>query len=66
MFHLESYASQFALLHLVEHLWEKGLGWLDIQMLTPHMERMGAIEVSREGYLERLQREQESVRELFP
>ena len=51
MFHHESYASQLALLHLLEHLAARGLEWIDIQMVTPHMERLGAREVSRGRFL---------------
>ncbi len=54
MFHLEPNASKLALLHLVEHLRERGLEWIDIQMLTPHMESLGAKEIAREEFLKKL------------
>jgi leucyl/phenylalanyl-tRNA--protein transferase len=54
MFHRESDASKLALLHLIEHLRGRGLGWLDIQVLTPLLERLGARAVSREDFLVRL------------
>jgi leucyl/phenylalanyl-tRNA---protein transferase len=56
MFHLRPNASKLALLHLVEHLRARGLDWLDIQVLTPHMEAFGARLVPREEFLDRLAR----------
>jgi leucyl/phenylalanyl-tRNA--protein transferase len=55
MFYLEDNASKLALLHLIKHLVAKGLDWIDIQTLTPHMERLGARAVGREIFLARLQ-----------
>ena len=54
MFHLESNASKFALLHLVEHLAAHGLDWLDIQVMTPHLESFGARPIPRSEFLQRL------------
>ena len=54
MFHLRPNASKLALLHLVEHLRARGLDWLDIQVMTPHMEALGARLVPREEFLQRL------------
>ncbi|HEV2708115.1 MAG TPA: leucyl/phenylalanyl-tRNA--protein transferase [Pyrinomonadaceae bacterium] len=54
MFYTRPNASKLALLHLVEHLSARGLDWMDIQVLTPHMERLGAKNVPREAFLERL------------
>lgn len=65
MFHHEPYASHLALLHLVEHLQARGLGWMDIQVMTPHMEHLGAREIGREEFLERLGVELDHGRELF-
>lgn len=47
-------ASKVALVHLVEHLRRRGYRLFDIQQLTPHTERLGAIEIARSEYLERL------------
>jgi leucyl/phenylalanyl-tRNA--protein transferase len=66
MFHREPYASQFALLHLVEHLKRRGLKWLDIQMLTPHLVRMGAHTVPRPTFLKLLEKAIKPKRDLFP
>jgi leucyl/phenylalanyl-tRNA---protein transferase len=65
MFHVEPNASKLALLHLVEHLRERGLDWLDIQMLTPHMEALGAKEIPRDRFLERLKATLKQGRKLF-
>jgi leucyl/phenylalanyl-tRNA--protein transferase len=47
--------SKVALVHLVEHLRERKFQLFDIQFLTAHTARLGAIEISREEYLRRLQ-----------
>jgi leucyl/phenylalanyl-tRNA--protein transferase len=65
MFRLRPNASKLALLHLVEHLRARGLSWLDIQVLTPHMEALGAKLIPREAFLERLAREQARGLKLF-
>jgi leucyl/phenylalanyl-tRNA---protein transferase len=54
MFSLVSDASKVGLVHLVRHLKMRGYVLLDIQMMTPHMEHFGAIEVSRHAYQYRL------------
>jgi leucyl/phenylalanyl-tRNA---protein transferase len=51
MFRLRPNASKLALLFLIEHLRARGLGWLDIQVMTPHMEALGARLVPREEFL---------------
>jgi len=65
MFFLEPNASKMALLFLVDHLQERGLEWLDIQVMTPHMETMGAHNIPRGEFLDRLERELASGRTLF-
>ena len=54
MFYREPNASKLALLHLIDHLRSRGLDWLDTQMLTPHIARLGARAVPRELFLRRL------------
>ena len=54
MFYHEPNASKLALLHLIDHLGARGLDWLDIQVLTPHMARLGARAVARDRFLARL------------
>ncbi len=54
MFHTATDASKVALTHLVDRLNADGAELLDTQWLTPHLESLGGIEVSREDYLELL------------
>ena len=54
MFHLRPNASKLALLFLVEHLRARGLDWLDIQVMTPHMAALGAREITRDEFLAKL------------
>jgi leucyl/phenylalanyl-tRNA--protein transferase len=54
MFYRVPEASKVALVRLVEHLRSRGYALMDIQQLTPHTARFGAIEISRQEYLERL------------
>jgi leucyl/phenylalanyl-tRNA--protein transferase len=54
MFYREANASKLALLHLVDRLSARGLDWLDIQVLTPHMARLGARAMPRDVFLQRL------------
>ncbi len=55
MFSRVSDASKVALVTLVRRLEARGYRLLDIQQATPHMVRMGAKEVSRRQYLDRLE-----------
>jgi leucyl/phenylalanyl-tRNA--protein transferase len=54
MFHLEPHASKVALLAMIERLRAMGHTWMDIQMVTPHMEALGAREISRDEFLDRI------------
>ncbi|HST51653.1 MAG TPA: leucyl/phenylalanyl-tRNA--protein transferase [Pyrinomonadaceae bacterium] len=65
MFRLRPNASKLALLFLVEHLKARGLGWLDIQVMTPHMKALGARLVSRNRFLELLALARERNLKLF-
>jgi leucyl/phenylalanyl-tRNA--protein transferase len=56
MFHRASNASKVALCHLVDRLRERGFALFDVQMVTPATSRLGAVEISRAEYLQRLQR----------
>lgn len=55
MFYARPHASKLALLFLIEHLRQRGLDWLDIQVMTPHMRAFGAREISRRLFLMRLE-----------
>ena len=66
MFHRIDDASKLCVLHLIEHLSARGSTWMDIQQLTPHFEVLGAREIPRDEFLERLSRERPAQRVLFP
>jgi len=65
MFYREHNASKLALLHLIGHLQVRGLDWIDVQVLTPHMVRLGAREIPRDVFLENLQRTRARRLQLF-
>jgi len=65
MFRLRPNASKLALLFLIEHLRARGLDWLDIQVITPHMESLGARLVPREEFLSLLSRARARNLKLF-
>lgn len=46
--------SKIALAYLVDHLQECGFMLLDTQFITPHLQSLGAIEISREEYHDQL------------
>ncbi len=54
MFFRRSDASKAALVGLFERLKERGFELVDTQMLTEHTESLGAYEISRDEYLDRL------------
>ena len=54
MFYRVRDASKVAIVYLLEHLAARGYRLLDIQQLTDHTARLGAIEISRRHYLARL------------
>lgn len=56
MFHEVRDASKVALCSLVDHLRARRFALLDTQWLTPHLERFGAVTISRREYLFRLRR----------
>ena len=49
-------ASKVALARLVERLRDRGFELLDTQWVTPHLEKFGACEITRDEYLEKLTR----------
>lgn len=65
MFYLRPNASKLALLHLIEHLRQGGLDWLDIQVMTPHMKALGARTISRGEFLDKLAAARERKLKLF-
>jgi leucyl/phenylalanyl-tRNA--protein transferase len=54
MFHHRTDASKVALVALVDLLVAGGATLLDVQWCTPHLATLGAVELSRTSYLERL------------
>jgi leucyl/phenylalanyl-tRNA--protein transferase len=54
MFSRERDASKVALVHLFERLRNRGFELFDTQLLNEHTERLGAYEISRSEYLQRL------------
>jgi leucyl/phenylalanyl-tRNA--protein transferase len=56
MFSNERDASKVALVHLVIRLKKAGFLLLDTQFVTPHLQRFGAVEISRPDYRQRLAR----------
>lgn len=65
MFFLRSNASKFALLFLIQHLKNRGARWLDVQVMTPHFKVLGAREIDREDFLDKLEETQRLLLKLF-
>jgi leucyl/phenylalanyl-tRNA--protein transferase len=55
MFHRVTDASKVALAALVERLRERRFTLLDVQYVTPHLESLGAVEITRREYERRLE-----------
>ena len=54
MFYRQTDASKLALYYLMEHLNTKGISWIDTQMVTPVIENLGGIEISRDEFIKML------------
>lgn len=54
MFHQVTDGSKAAMVAMIQHLRAIGVSLIDLQVLTEHTERMGAIEIPRDEYIERL------------
>jgi leucyl/phenylalanyl-tRNA--protein transferase len=54
MFYKRPNASKLALLHLIDHLISRGSEWLDVQVMTPHIQALGAKEIERDEFLKKL------------
>ena len=54
MFYVESNASKLCLMRMIAHLKSKGLQWLDTQMVTPVLEKLGGKYITRDEFLDRL------------
>lgn len=65
MFHEKTDASKLALLFLIDHLRARGATWLDCQVMTPHMDALGAREIPRARFLDLLEEAQTARLRLF-
>lgn len=65
MFYRKPNGSKLALLHLIEHLRERGATWLDCQVMTPHMETLGARLITRARFLDMMEAAQKRGLTLF-
>jgi len=54
MFHRVTDASKLAFVHWVQHLQAQGFGLIDCQMKTSHLTSLGAREISRQEFSQRL------------
>lgn len=66
MFFRQPNASKLCLLFLVDHLASRGLDWMDVQTMTPHMQRLGATLLRRDEFLALLQETRSRGLGLFP
>jgi leucyl/phenylalanyl-tRNA--protein transferase len=55
MFHRETDMSKVALVELVQRLRLSGFALLEVQYVTPHLARFGAVEIELEQYLRRVE-----------
>ena len=65
MFHIAPNTSKLALLFLIDHLRSRGSTWLDTQVMTPHMKTLGAKEIDRVEFLDKLKETQNLELTLF-
>lgn len=65
MFYREPYASKLSLLFLIDHLKSRGSTWLDSQVMVPHMQKLGAVEIDRSEFLQKLKTDQAKNLNLF-
>lgn len=65
MFYRQPNASKLALLFLIDHLRERSSTWLDAQVMTPHMKALGARDITRDEFLDKLERTQELNLDIF-
>jgi leucyl/phenylalanyl-tRNA---protein transferase len=55
MFYRKPNASKLALAFMVETLSQKGLTWIDVQVMNPFTQKLGAVNIPRDKYQEMLQ-----------
>lgn len=54
MFYKVTNASKFALIQAIGYLKNKGLTWMDVQVLNPFLEDFGAKEITRAAFMKKL------------
>ena len=65
MFYTTPNASKLALLFLIDHLRSRGSTWIDTQVMTPHLDALGAKEIGRIEFLGKLRMTQQVGLKLF-
>jgi leucyl/phenylalanyl-tRNA---protein transferase len=65
MFYKKPNCSKLCFVHLVEHLKNMGLEWMDVQMLTPLTESFGCEYITRKEFLERIEAEHNKTKIKF-
>jgi len=65
MFYRQPNASKLALLFLIDHLRSRGSTWLDVQVMTEHMNALGAKDIDRHEFLGKLKETQSLHLKLF-
>ncbi|MBK7391951.1 MAG: leucyl/phenylalanyl-tRNA--protein transferase [Chloracidobacterium sp.] len=65
MFYKAPNASKLSLLFLIDHLQSRGSTWLDTQVMTPHLKALGAKEIDRGEFLDKLKATQNLDLTLF-
>ncbi|HUR97624.1 MAG TPA: leucyl/phenylalanyl-tRNA--protein transferase [Pyrinomonadaceae bacterium] len=65
MFHTADNASKLALLFMIDYLRDRGAGWIDAQVMTPHIKALGAKEIRRKEFLRKLKDTQALSLDLF-
>ena len=65
MFFRQPNASKLALLHLIDHLKARGSTWIDVQVMTNHMKALGAKDIDRNEFLDKLKETQSLKLRLF-
>jgi len=65
MFFRHANASKLALLFLIDHLRARGSTWLDSQVMTDHMNALGAKDIDRDEFLDKLKGTQSLKLRLF-
>ncbi|HWR00689.1 MAG TPA: leucyl/phenylalanyl-tRNA--protein transferase [Chlorobaculum sp.] len=56
MFFLKPHASKVAFAYLVAHLRQKGYLLLDAQIMNPHLQMLGAVEIAHDEYMQQLEK----------